>query len=363
MPYHPYEAELLPLPNNSINCMSFLEELLAASSKLEVYKEKLKDSKLDSYWFMPLLQKKESLASSVMEGTKATLEDVLSYQNTPNIDDTSLIEVENYNEAMWQGFTFLSKNKFSNDFFFTLHNILMYGSSSYHGQIGQYRACQNYISREDNTHTITYIPPSPDKIQKLMTNLIDYLNSPKDSLPNLVRAAIVHAQFETIHPFEDGNGRVGRILIPLQMVSAKLIDLPCFFISEALEANKHKYYNLLNGLRTDGDWNAWIMFFLESVARQCGNYINLISEINALYEKDLKLACEGTKTSNAITVMNTLYRYPVTNSKRLQEHTNLPPASLNRMLNSLVGKKILYTDNRQRRKTFYYYGLLNLITK
>ena len=122
-------------------------------------------------------------------------------------------------------------------------------------------AIENYIGKNEG-HAITYVPPEPEKIKGLMDNLISYINNPKDDFNELLRVAIIHAQFESIHPFMDGNGRVGRMLIPMYLYAKKQIDLPCFFISEALERDKLKYYNLLNNTRKENNWNAWIKFFL-----------------------------------------------------------------------------------------------------
>ncbi len=135
---------------------------------------------------------------------------------------------------------------------------------------GEYRSIQNFIGPEGCTlETATFIPPQPQLVDQYMSNLEKYINNPKDSLHPLVRVAIIHAQFETIHPFLDGNGRIGRILIPLYLYDVNLIDYPNLFISEVLEKDKHKYYRMLNGTRKEGNgWNEWIKFFLESVNKQ-----------------------------------------------------------------------------------------------
>ena len=358
---NPYNPQMLPLRNGQVHYAAFVEELIDATAKLEVYKEKIRDSKLDSSWFMPTLQQKEALASSKLEGTQATLDGVLSYQAMPDAEDENLNEVLNYNTATVRGYKLLLKDKFSDEFFCELHKALMDGNVRKQGDIGSYRTHQNYIGRNDISHAITFTPPAPQKVPELMTNLIDYINEPSDNFRPLVRAAIIHAQFETIHPFGDGNGRVGRMLIPMYLFAARQIELPCFFISEALEHNKIKYYTLLNDTRKKENWDEWIKFFLNAVTAQCEKYIGIVSAINSLYDRDLSSACEATKSQHAIVVMNTLYKFPVTTSKQMQKETGLPPASLNRILNVLVEKNILYTNNKHRNRTFYYYDLLEII--
>ena len=356
-----YEASLLPLSNGIIDYSYFLDELIDTTAKLEVYKEKISDSKLKSSWFMPTLQQKEALASSLLEGTQATLDGVLTNQAEPNDSDENINEVINYFNASQRGIHILGREDFSNEFFCELHSILMDGNVRKPEVIGKYRMVQNYIGKNDGTHAITFTPPSPENVQKLMDNLISYINVPSDVLKPLVRIAVIHAQFETIHPFMDGNGRVGRMLIPLYLYYTKQIELPCFFISEALEHDKLRYYNLLNNIRQKNDWNEWIKFFLSTVARQCDKYISIVTAINKLYDAHMDIVCNLAKTGNVVAVINMLYQYPITTAKQIVEKTNLPLTSVNRLLNMMVEKNILITDGKQRNRKFIYYALLEII--
>lgn len=355
-----FKAPILPLENGLVDYRVFLDELIMASSKMEVYKEKIKDSKINSTWFMPTLQTKEALASSSLEGTQATLDGVLTNQATPNTDNQNLNEVENYFKATEIGGKILTREKFSNDFFHEIHSTLMTGNVRKPDLIGSYRNEQNYIGKNDKTHAITFIPPLAEDVPMLMNNLIDYINNPTDSFQPLVRTAIIHAQFETIHPFMDGNGRVGRMLIPLYLYSCKQIELPYFFISEALEHDKLKYYTLLNETRSKKNWNEWIKFFLSTVAKQCEKYIGIINAINGLYEQDLEEACKLTRNANIVELINSLYRHPITNAKMIAKETNIPMTTVNRYLNMLTEKKILFS-NGKRNRTFVYADLLNII--
>ena len=356
-----YAAPLLPLPEGVIDQTYFLDELIDATAKLEVYKEKILDSKLDSSWFMPTLQQKEALASSSMEGTQATLDGVLINQVAPDSKNKNLNEVRNYYLATARGYDALSRHDFSNDFFLDIHATLMEGNVRKPKVIGAYRTEQNYIGMNDASHAVTFVPPSPEKVVPLMDNLIGYINSPKDNFRPLVRSAIIHAQFETIHPFMDGNGRVGRMLIPMYLFSQKQISLPCFFISEALERDKLRYYNLLNNIRYKGEWNEWIKFFLATVAKQCDKYIGIISQINDLYEKHLSIATSLARSSNIVGVINALYQYPVASGKQIAAAARAPQTSVNRYLAMLVDNRILYTDNKRKNRTYYYYELLDIL--
>ncbi len=356
-----YIPELLPIAQSSIHQDYYYEELIDATTKLAVYREKINDSKLDSSWFMPTLQQKEALASSQLEGTQATLDGVLINQVSPDQNNTNLNEVKNYYVATVAGYEMLKKRVFSDYFFCEIHKTLMNGNVRKPKTIGQYRTEQNYIGKNDKTHAITFVPPSPDRVPYLMDNLIDYMNSPNDNFRPLVRTAIIHAQFETIHPFMDGNGRVGRMLIPMYLFAEKQIELPCFFISEALEQDKIKYYTLLNNIRTHGDWSEWIRFFLATVTKQCDKYIQIISRINDLYSKHLAIACNLARSSNMVDIVNALYQYPVATAAQIAEVTHIPITSVNRYLGQLEANRILYTDNKKRYRTFYYYDLLEII--
>lgn len=356
-----YVASKLPIDSSLIDGKYFYNELIDAVSQFEVYKEKIADSKLDASWFMPTLQQKEALASSLIEGTQATLDDVLIDQFSPNEKDRNLNEIRNYYVATEYGYNYLRQNIFSNDFFCHLHEILMKGNVRKPELVGQFRNVQNYIGRNDLNHSITFVPPEAKCVVELMDNLVNYINAPEDNYRELVRVAIVHAQFETIHPFMDGNGRVGRILVPMYMFAKREINLPCFFISEALERDKIRYYSLLNNTREKQDWNEWIRFFLKTVAKQCRKYIELLSYANNLYDSHLNIAREAIRASNVVDIIDALYKYPVINAKTMSEVTGIPISSVNRYLAILVDKRILFSDNKKRNKMYFYADLLSVL--
>jgi len=353
---------LLPLNSELIKTDVFFDSLIDATAQLEVYKEKIKDSKLDQHWFLPTLQQKEALASSMLEGTQATLDGVLINQVIPDDKDRNLVEIFNYNAAAIMGYQFLSRNKISKEFIFDIHRILMSGKARRQNkEAGVFRTQQNYIGKVGGSHEITYTPPVFEKVPELIDNLIKYMLEPVDTLRPLVRTAIVHAQFETIHPFLDGNGRVGRILIPLYLYASEQIDMPCFFISEALERDKMKYYTLLNNIREKGQWSEWINFFLQIVTRQCKKYMRIISDINKLYDMHLCKASALVRSNQMAEIIDLLFRFPIINANTIAKETKIPPATINRYLNTLVQADILYSDNKSRNRTFFYYDLLNII--
>jgi len=357
-----YAAKPLPLLSSDIDSSIYGEALIDAFAQLEVYKAKLDGSKLNQMWFLPTLQKKEALASSQLEGTQATLDGVLENQVVPNENDKNLSEVQNYLIAAESGYFFLQKEKVNMAFFKHIHEILMGGKTRKSKATipGEFRTEQNYIGKLNTRNSISFIPPVAESVLPLMENLVEYMVSPNDNLRHLVRIAIIHAQFETIHPFMDGNGRVGRILIPLYLYSQDQIPLPCFFISEALERDKFKYYALLNETRKN-NWNDWLVFFLQTVTSQSKKYICIIDKINELYERDMRRASSVIRSKVTVDIINLLYEYPVITTKILMEKLRIPGASAARYLTSLANAKILFVDGKSRNRSYYYYELINLV--
>lgn len=355
-----FEAKYLPVNKADLDTSAFVEALIDATAMLEVYKTKLDGSKLNKSWFLPTLQKKEAWASSLMEGTQATLDGVLTDQINPSEKDKDMSEVRNYLLAAREGYHYLKNSSISVDFIKHIHKILMSGNVRRNRSTvpGEFRTSQNFIGRGK---TISYVPPVAENVTGLMENFVEYFNDTKDSTRPLVRAAMMHAQFETIHPFMDGNGRVGRILIPLFLFTHNQISLPCFFISETLERDKYKYYDLLNGIRNDNNWGAWINYFLNAVKQQCIKYIEIVDQINTLYESDLERAKEIIKSNKVVDIINLLYKYPAISTNIVTQYTDIPATTATRYLNALAEHKILYTDFKARNRTFYYYNLLDII--
>ncbi len=355
-----FEAKCLPLQETDLTPTVYTESLIDATTRLEVYKTKLDGSKLERHWFLPTLQKKEAWASSLIEGTQATLDGVLVDQVNPSEKSKDMSEVRNYLQATQEGYNYLRTNPMSVDFIKHLHKILMSGNVRRNRATipGEFRQGQNYLG---SSKAVSFVPPVAEDVDKLMENFVEYFNSTEEPLRPLVRAAIMHAQFETIHPFMDGNGRVGRILIPLFLYKHRQISLPCFFISETLERDKFKYYALLNGIREKNDWSSWIDFFLGAVNQQCSKYINIVDQINRLYEEDLSLAKQVIRSNKVVDVINLLYKYPAISTAILAKEAELPPVTATRYLNALEECKIIFSDKKPKNRTYYYYRVLEIL--
>lgn len=357
----PYEAPFLEKNKEYVDISKVLPQLMKTFSKLEVYKVKINDSKMDKKMFLPVLQKKEAYASSVLEGTQATFEDVLEEELDMESASEDWREVYNCYEATTFGYSYIQAKRIDIHFFNELHKRLMDGNvRKDSNKIGDFRETQNCVKNKKTGQT-TYTPPVPSMVQKYMKNLLDYIEGNAPEYMELIRIAVIHAQFETIHPYSDGNGRVGRILIPLYMCYKNLIDTPYFFISEAFESNKIKYYKLLMDIREYNKWEEWIIYFLETMEQQCNKYIKMVDDINGLYEKDLNTVINCIKAERGKEILELLFSYPIIDASTLMEEMGIPRNSANRYLQALEEKGILYSNGKSRYVRYYYHDLLNLL--
>ncbi|MDP4099440.1 Fic family protein [Paenibacillus sp. P96] len=356
-----FTPENLPLGNERIDQLMFLRELIDANKKVAQYQVLLQNTKLPSHLLLNPVMLNEAVQSTKIEGTQVTLDEVLEVEAQSRKNNKDVQEVLNYYQALRDGMDKLAFWPISTRLFKAMHVTLM--SNDVRGgnrSPGEFRKIQNFIGPEGCTlETATYVPPQPQLVDTYMSNLEIYINDPQDQLDELIRVAIIHAQFETIHPFLDGNGRIGRILIPLYLFSKKIIDYPNFFLSEALERDKHKYYQFLNDTRYKGDWNQWIRFFLEAVILQSDKNIRLINGINRLYEHDLDAAQSLINSSGVKKLIDAIFQKPIFTVHSIASAAEISEATCRRYLSILEANRIIFSDGRQRSKTYYYYSLLD----
>ncbi|MBR4985454.1 MAG: Fic family protein, partial [Proteobacteria bacterium] len=338
----------------------FIDELIEADCKLEVYVEKALHSHVSPDLFIPSFWRNEAVASAQIEGTQATLEDVI--ENNPDSETPirDIKAVSNYFKTTTIGYQLLANRQFSKEIICSLHESLMKDLSTSNQTNGQIRTSQNQICRNDAKRTITYIPPKPELVPQLLNNLINYMNEKGNRYRLLVRAAIIHAQFESIHPFYDGNGRLGRMLIPLYIYNQQQIEVPIFFISESLQQEKFKYYALLNNVRQKSEWNEWIRFFLQISIRQSNKYITLLAAIEHLFKLHFNII-EKQIGANAEKLLKYLFKQPIFKAPQAAKDLSMSISTLNRYLKVLVDSQILFVDDKQRYRKYYYYDLLDII--
>lgn len=306
--------------------------------------------------------KVEANKSSRIEGTRTTIDEDLSDVldiNPEKRDDWQ--EVKNYVEAVNYGFKRINEIPISNRLIKELHAILLKNVRGEHKNPGEYRKSQNWIggSRPGNA---VYVPPIPSKLMECLSDLEKFINNNKINTPDLIKIAIIHYQFESIHPFLDGNGRTGRIIIPLYMMERGLINKPYFYISDYIEKNKNAYYDFLSRVRTNNDMISWIKFFLECVIETAKNarikFESVVNFTNEMNEVILKLP---VKAENAKKVIDVLYQEPIINRKMIQQRTLLKDTALKSVVNALVKEGLLVeTTGFNRNQIFSFQKYIDL---
>ena len=351
----PYISERI----NDFNVGYFVNELTTASKNLGML-----EAKIDSYQFnsilIPMLQKKEAISSMYIEGTQTTITDVLKSEINPQSTDEKIqLEVKNHVKTLIYGADFLRSDKFTHSFMKKLHEYMMNGiiSPGLEKTLGKYKLKDNQI--KSSTGSVVYSPPSASETKKYMDELISFMNNENDGINPLIKAAMIHSQFESIHPFSDGNGRIGRVLVSLYLFKAKVINFPFFYISEAINMDKAVYYRMLTDSR-ENTLDEWIKYFLHKVSIQTTKHIGYIDALNSLYKKtkDTVKGCINSPKFDEI--IECLFTHPVINAETLMDKLTVSRGQAVRYLNTLEGKRILLSDDRKRGKTFYFVELIDL---
>ncbi|PBC73789.1 Fic family protein [Fibrobacter intestinalis] len=340
---------------------SFLNELIDSSKFLGMLEAKISDYRFNGV-LLPMLHTKEALASMEIEGTQTTVTNILEDQitSTPS-DERIFIEYRNHIRTLSRSEDILRVDDFSNDFIQKIHLWMMedvLDASKY--VVGKYKIRNNYIVGWQKK--IIYEPPEYTETKKYMDDLVGYMNNRHDNINPLIKAAIVHSQFESIHPFEDGNGRVGRTLTSLYMFKSKIITHPHFYLSEALNQDKLIYYSKLSSSRT-GNQSEWISFFLKKIIVQAKKQIHYIESLNTLYEKTRQQVKTSISSPKFDGIMTILFEQPVMTAKVLENRLNISNLQANRYLDTLQRIGILYGNDRKRNRMYYFMELLDLMRR
>ena len=285
---------------------------------------------------------KEAQTSSRIEGTQTGLDEALmsEEQIQPEKRD-DWREVRNYIDAVNMSIVELKKLPLSNRLLKQTHEILMRGVRGEHKQPGEFRASQNWIGGSSLTDAV-FIPPHQDGVPDLMSDLEAFWHNEEIVVPHLIRVAISHYQFETIHPFLDGNGRIGRLLIPLYLISKGLLRKPSLYLSDYLERHRGAYYDALTTVRASHDLLHWIRFFLTAVIETCEKGKTTFTEIlRVKNEVDAKIVTLGRRAEKARNLILLLYRRPVININQVVKHLGITPRAANLLVNDLVSLDLL----------------------
>jgi Fic family protein len=339
-----------------------LDQASVALGRLDGMSMVLPDPSLFLYMYV----RKEAVLSSQIEGTQSSLSDLLVFESgdAPGVPMDDVTEVSCYVSAMNYGLERLKELPLSLRLMREIHSKLMNNSRGGNKMPGEFRTSQNWIggSRPGNAR---FVPPPPDRLMEILGAFETFLHDDKVKLPALIKAALAHVQFETIHPFLDGNGRLGRLLITFILCVEGVLKQPLLYLSLYLKANRQTYYDLLQSVRETGDWEAWIKFFLIGVAETANQATNTAQTILTLFEKDrAAIAASNKSTASVLAVHAYLQRHPVTNTTRLREACSISLPTALRSLATLGSLSIVKeTTGRGRHKVFVYDEYLNILNQ
>ncbi|MEW6526353.1 MAG: Fic family protein [Spirochaetota bacterium] len=311
----------------------------------------------DTDMFIKMHIFKEAVVSSRIEGTRTNIEEALNEEkdiDPEKRDDWK--EVNNYVKAMNNAIENLKKLPLSNRLIRDTHWILLSSGRGEHKAPGEFRKSQNWIGGATIADAV-FIPPAHTELPELLSDFEKFLNNNELKIPHLVKIAIAHYQFETIHPFLDGNGRIGRLLITLYLVANGLLEKPLLYLSEYFEKNKTLYYDNLTFVRTKNDLGQWIKFFLNGVALTSENAATTLQKIIKLKEdiEKHKILTMGKRSKQAMEFLHHLFKKPVVTVKEVQEMITLSPKAANNLVNAFVENKILIeSTGYQRNRVFVF---------
>lgn len=303
---------------------------------------------LDFFIFMYV--RKEAAYSSQIEGTKATMIDVIRAETELTRDlPKDVDDILHYIEAMNYGLNRLEKLPLSSRLLREIHKILMKGArTDQYAAPGEFRISQNWVGG-GSPQTARFVPPPPTEMQRALSDLEKYFHDQKPML-TLIKTALIHAQFETIHPFLDGNGRTGRLLITFYLCQQSILERPVLYLSVYFRKYRDVYFDLLNGYH-NGDVIPWINFFLEGIIQVSKEAIKTSRLIAKLRERDMeKLITMGKRSETALKVLRNLYKLPIINVRKVEEWTGLTRPSANKLVNDLIKLGIL--SQRDKRVSY-----------
>ena len=331
-----------------------LERATLALGRLDSITTLLPDPQLFLYAYV----RREAVLSSQIEGTQSSLSDLLLFEldEAPGVPFDDVVEVSNYVAALEHGMARLRGGfPLSNRLIREMHEYLLARGRGSEKQPGEFRRSQNWIggTRPGNAHVV---PPPPALVDDLMSGLERTFHEPAAQYPVLVTAALAHVQFETIHPFLDGNGRIGRLLIPLFLHDAGVLQQPLLYLSLYFKQHRDEYYRLLDRVRATGDWESWLAFFLEGVVSTATSAVDTAQRLVVLFKEDTaRLQAVGRGATTMLRVLQSLHERPVITLNEVSRRTGLSfPTSAKRMT-SLVNIGLVRELTGFRRNRVFAY--------
>ena len=314
--------------------------------------------------FISMYVRKEALISSQIEGTQCTLDDVLDPEVEANTN-LDVSDVINYVKATQYALNRLERLPLCCRLIREIHEVLMENVRGQDKTPGEFRYSQNWIGPANcSLKDARYIPPNVEDMQNAMSDLEKFINENVDYDP-LIRVALIHYQFETIHPFLDGNGRIGRLLILLYLMEQGLLAKPVIYISYFLKKNQIEYYDRISEVRRSGNFEQWIRFFLEAVSKAASDSLESISKLSDLHDKNLEKLPKTTRSKdNLRAVFDYIEQYPIIDIKRTAKELDISYNTAATAVKKLVELGILQeTTNASRNRVFAYEEYLGILRK
>lgn len=340
-----------------------LEPALLALGRLDSLATLLPDTTLFLYAYI----RKEAVLSSQIEGTQSSLSDLLLFEldEAPGVPIDDVVEVSNYVAALEHGLRQLREGfSLSNRLIREIHGVLLSRGRGSEKSPGEFRRSQNWIggTRPGNA---TFVPPPPGLVPECMGDFERFLHDERTDLPVLVKAGLAHVHFETIHPFLDGNGRVGRLLITFLLCHAGILHEPLLYLSLYFKQNRSTYYTLLDTVRREGDWEAWLRFFLEGVRQTAEGAVDTARRLVSLFQEDRKrIIPYGRRTNSALRVHDALKARPITSLPEACQRTGLSfPTAAGAM--DLLAKLGIAREitGKERNRVFVYERYLAILNE
>lgn len=349
----PIKANKLPIEYKIDK--ELLKLISEANEKYGEYKTLLKNFEFDSKYFLDSIILSESLKSTQIEGTQISQDDLYFLKYLPNTDDKK--EIENLKDVISYSKEYIKNEKINIKFLNDIHKILLNSVRGNEKDPGNVRTIQNWIGPKGcSIDEAIFVPPIPEEVPILLDNLFEYMND-KYIDPLFVNLAISHSQFETIHAYRDGNGRLGRALIPIQLAYLT-DDEPILFLSEVIELYKPSYHKFLNESR-NGNMLGFIKFFLQCVIEQCNSYIAKMNRIKSIYKKDIQRV--KALGSNAIyRIMPAILHQIVFTKKEIEYESGVSRNTVSNLIDQLVEMKILVLDSNYAKLAYKYSEIYNV---
>lgn len=341
-----------------------INQAMLALGRLDAISTLLPDAHLFLYSYI----RKEAVMSSQIEGTQSSLSDLMLYEmeGVPGVPMDDVQEVSCYVTALNLGIQRIREGyPISYRMLTELHRALMTSGRGTNRSPGEFRKSQVWIGghRPDEA---TFVPPPATELANSWAELERFINDLPAATDPLIKAALSHVQFETIHPFMDGNGRIGRLLIPLILLQANIIHEPLLYLSVFFKKHRQVYYERLNQVRLSGDWEAWLLFFVDAVAETANQAVATAQQLNAIRTTDkARLAHLGRQSGSASLVLDALFEHPVASINKLIEQTGLTAATIGKTLEALqqTDGMVKEITGQKRNRVFAYTAYIEILNQ